>query len=147
MEYAFGDIPGLVRMPVMNLSKSTANNHLFNGSNKLHTIEKIISSKSTAWGNNVFMGCTSLANIVFEGEIAKTISFQYSPLTVESMKSVISCLVNYLGTDNEAKHTLTFTSACWEALEASTSPYEDGLTDDENLSWRDYVMDSLGWLT
>ena len=92
-------------------------------------------------------GCKVLANIVIEnGVIAQDWQFPASPLSVASMKSIILHLKNFTGTDSEATKTLTFTGACWTNLEASTSPYEDGLTDDENLTWTEYVQ-NLGWLT
>ena len=37
-------------------------------------------------------------------------------------------------------------STRWEALEASTSPYEDGLSDNESMTWQDYIQNYLGWL-
>ena len=60
------------------------------------------------------------------------------------MKNIISSLNNYAGTSDEATHTVTFTTACWTALEASGKPFDDGLTEDETLTWENYVI-SLGW--
>ena len=57
------------------------------------------------------------------------------------MKSVINHLVNYKGTADDGKYTLTFHADCWDALENSN----DYVTPD-GTSWRDYV-ESLGWLT
>ena len=55
------------------------------------------------------------------------------------MKSIISCLKDYSGTDSEDLYSVLFTDDCWNNLEAdSTAP--DGGT------WRTYV-DNLGWLT
>jgi hypothetical protein len=62
------------------------------------------------------------------------------------MKSIISCLKNHAGTTNEATQTISFKEACWTNLEESTSPYEDGLTDNKELTWQDYIQTSLGWL-
>lgn len=107
-------------------------------SSKLITIRKLIVPINRSY-TRYFNGCNSLRNITFEGEIGRSIDFSYSPLTVESMKSVITHLANYTGTDKEGTYTVTFNGACWEALEAdSTAP--DGST------WKLYV-DSLGWLT
>ena len=98
-------------------------------------------------GVTVFNGCKNLTNFtVKNGSIDKSLTFAQSPLSIASMKNIITHLTNYTGTDSEATQTLTFTSACWTNLEASTSPYEDGLTDSENLTWKDYIQTSLGWL-
>lgn len=146
VKLCFGNNWRTIRLPVLDLSSATDTSYFMCDTNT-ETVDKIISSRTTVWASTSFYNNDQLKNIVFEGEIANSLTFaRAGGLTPESMKSAISCLVNYLGTDNEAKHTLTFTSACWEALEASTSPYEDGLTDDESFSWRDYI-NNLGWLT
>lgn len=112
--------------------------YIFNACKNLHTIEKIIlsnvvSMKFSDW----FLNCTALENITFEGEIANSINFQWSPLSVASMKSIISCLKNYSGTDYDGTYSLTFSDTCWAALEADSTSPSGGL-------WQDYVY-SLGW--
>lgn len=90
---------------------------------------------------NAFTYISTLKNITFvEGSvIAATIDFSYSNLTVASMKSIISALKNYSGTDKEFTYSVVFKPACWEALEAdSTSP--------TGTTWEEYVS-SLGWNT
>lgn len=114
---------------------------LFYGASNMVTIRKIKSLAAIGWDNS-FLGCTSLKNITFEGEIGRTISFQSSPLTPVSMRSVIEHLVNYAGTSDDGKYTVTFTDACWGALEAdldNPAPY--------GITWREYVTNDLGWLT
>ena len=105
----------------------------------LHTIDKIIlppEGKITSF-SNPFQGCTKLANVTIEGVIDQSISFSPCPLTVASMKSIISCLKDYSGTENEGDYKLTFSSTCWDTLEAdSTSP--------TGTTWREYVQ-NLGW--
>lgn len=91
---------------------------------KLHTIAKIRSDKQYTKYNNTFRTCNSLKNIRFEGEIGQSISFSYSPLTVESMKNIVTCLYDYSGTTSEYKYTVTFSSACKEALEAEGATAE-----------------------
>lgn len=77
---------------------------------------------------------------VVGGTIGKDFKIQWSPLSTDSMKSVITHLKNYAGTADAGKYKVTFTETCWTALEAdSTAP--DGNT------WRDYVETTLGWLT
>ena len=141
----------LLNMTEINLSNITNTvfaTEMFADCYVLHTIDKF---KLPTHGNTLFSDtfarCNKLENINFEGVIGGSINFSWSPLSIESMKSIISCLKNHAGTTKEATQTLSFTETCWANLEASGKPFDDGLTDDANLSWRDYVMDSLGWLT
>lgn len=92
-----------------------------------------------------FSGGTYITHIRIEGKLGRNISFQSCKLDVPSMKDVIAHLINYAGTPNEGTYKLTLSSTCWETLEASGKPIDDGLTTDETLTWRDYVG-SLGWL-
>ena len=110
----------------------------FRNCKNLKTIRKFITKASAEYNANVFEDCSALENITIEGEIGRTITFQYSPLTVESMKSIISSLVNYAGTANESVYKVTFTESCWNTLEADSSSPSGG-------TWKDYVK-SLGWL-
>lgn len=110
---------------------------LFQACRVLETVELLtVSEKNTTYAT-AFNQCNVLSEIRMAGVLALDLSFQYSPLSVASMKSVISCLKNYAGTDKEYTYTLTFPAARWTALEAdSTAP--DGGT------WQSYVQ-SLGW--
>jgi hypothetical protein len=85
-----------------------------------------------------FNHSSKLKEVRFAGTIAYSLSMSgCSVLSVESMKSIISCLKNYAGTENEYTQTLTFPAARWTALEAdSTAPNGD--------TWQEYVG-SLGW--
>lgn len=97
----------------------------------LYVVETITYSQA-------FASCMALKNITMGGTIGNTISFQWSPLTVESMKSIISALKNFTGTGSENTCTITFNDKCWAALEAdSTAP--DGGT------WKVYVTETLRW--
>lgn len=112
--------------------------YLFQRATKLKTIRKLITHRKRSY-TNMFEQCKALENIIFEGEIGASIDFSYSPLTVESMKSVITHLLNVAGTSSEGKYTVTFTSTCWDNLEAdSKAPNGD--------TWQNYVI-SLGWAT
>ena len=108
----------------------------FANATALETIRSLTVKESHTF-DSAFSGCTALKNITIAGTIGKSISFNSSPLTPASMKSVISCLKDYSGTSDADTQTLTFTSACWTALEAdSTAP--DGGT------WKQYVQNK-GW--
>ncbi len=80
---------------------------------------------------NAFQGMDKLANITFTGTIPVSLNFQWSPLSVDSMKNIISCLKEGAGA------TLTFKDDCWAALEADSSAPNGG-------TWANYVS-NLGW--
>lgn len=121
-----------------------SSSYVFRNCASLKTIKKLIVTENVAF-TNWFINDTALENIVIEGVIGKSIDLKYSPLTVESMKSVISCLKNYAGTSNEGVYEVSFSSGCWEALESSGTPYDDELTNDTDMTWKEYVI-NLGWL-
>lgn len=120
----------------MNLPATDYYNFAFAYCYELETIEMIRSNQASDFGD-AFEECYKLKNITFDGVIGKNINFQYSPLTVESMKNIISHLADY-SVENTHIYTVTFTDTCWEALEAdSTAP--------NGTTWREYVQNSLGW--
>jgi hypothetical protein len=126
------------RLPELNMAKGTFTCFVRN-CKELVTIDKLIVSDA---GNQnftqTFNACSKLKNITFEGVIGRSIGFSASPLTVASMKNIISHLANYAGTDNELVYTVTFTSACKTALDA------EGNTSPNGNTWTQYIVD-LGW--
>jgi hypothetical protein len=88
--------------------------------------------------SNTFHTCNSLTDITIDGDIDKTINFNWSPLSVASMKSVITNLVPYTG-DDSAKPTVKFNTDCWSALNA------DSISPDGESTWQDYVTTVLRW--
>lgn len=104
----------------------------------LHTIDLIVIGDTI--GNAVFKfgGDKKLKEIRFQGTIYFPINIQYSPLSVDSMKSIISCLKNFIGTDEEYLYKVSFSSNCWKALEESGTAPNGG-------TWKEYVQ-GLGWL-
>lgn len=128
-----------IRVPGMDASNAANLSESFSYSGRLKTIDKIVSGENLTF-TNAFLSSLALANVTFEGVIGQDINFQWSPLSVESMKSVITHLKNYAGTADAGKKTVKFTDACWTALEA------DSVAPDGN-TWRDYVETTLGWLT
>ncbi len=92
----------------------------------LVTIDKVIlppEGNITSF-NGAFDSCSKLKNIVLEGVLDKSISFSACPLSVESMKSIISCLKDYTGTTSEHTYTLTFKTSVFNALEAEGATAE-----------------------
>lgn len=119
---------------------------LFTEATKLKTIRKLIigSPNGTRFTDSSFRACTSLQNITVEGIINGQANrtdpnFQWSPLTVESMKNIILCLRDYTGTQNEFLCTVKFSDACWAELLA------DGTTAPDGSAWDEYVMNTLSW--
>jgi hypothetical protein len=144
--YVFQSCLNNTRLPELNFSKCSTLTLPFTYNEKLVSIDKLIVSDSgTTTFTDPFAYCYELTEIRFGGVIGRSISFSYSPLSVESMKDLIAHLANYKGTENEAKYKVTIKSDRWEALEASGKPCDDGLTDDATMTWQDYVG-SLGWL-
>lgn len=111
---------------------------MFAGCSKLHTIEKLVMpNNATAPIVDIFTSCFMLSNITIEGTIYSAFSIYSSTLTIESAKSIINALTNYVGTNNEFKHSVWFSSNVKDKLKADvTSP--------NGNSWYDYIMDK-GW--
>lgn len=113
-------------------------NYMFADADKLKIIRLLSVYESTTY-SNTFTGCSELEEITFEGTIGTAISFApCTKLSVDSMKNIISCLKNYIGTSNEGANKVTFASDCWTRLEASGVAPNGG-------TWKDYVEHSLGW--
>ena len=120
----------------IDLSKMQGGYMNFFDSTYLKTIRKFIPTPNIEIPASNFG--TALENITVEGALSRSCNFQKCPLTVESMKSIISCLTNYVGTSKEGSYTLKFSDACWEALETNgKAPNGD--------TWKDYVNYTLGW--
>ncbi len=123
-----------------NIKVNTAN--MFENATKLSEIPllKLKDDGSNNLNKN-FNGCTALTTINFEGKIGRNVSFADCPLSVESLKNIIEHLMDYSGTENEFKYSVTFSSACLtmlEALDPETDPSPNG------NSWVQY-LDDIGW--
>lgn len=137
--FASSKFTALPTVDLRGCTTSSTNNGIFGWTHNLHTIDAIIleDDGSTVIGTSWFSTADALKNLVIVGLIGNSIDFSYSPLSPESMKSVITHLKNYAGTDNELLHTVRFSKNRWAALEAdSTAPNGD--------TWEEYVT-SLGW--
>lgn len=90
----------------------------------LVTIRKLIlqtDGKQTY--TNTFDECSKLQNIVVEGVIGRTVTFRWSPLSVGSLKSIISCLKDYTGS-SEYSYTITFKASAFATLETEGATAE-----------------------
>jgi hypothetical protein len=122
----------------INMRNATTINGAFAESYSLVTLviefgENIVDTSSA------FNGANSLRNLIASGIIATTISFASSAkLTAESAISVINCLKDFSGTENELVHTITFHANTKTALDALGAVAPNGLT------WLEYAL-SKGW--
>lgn len=114
--------------------------YLFGSDEKLQSIEKIILKQSGEQEfNNTFSSCSALREIRFEGVIGRSLNLQNCfSLTADSMKSAISHLKNYAGTEYEQAYTFKLHSVSWADLERSGTAPDGG-------AWKDYVKFTLGW--
>lgn len=131
------------RLGVIDMSKASSAKNADNvfrvaSGAYLTTIDKLIVPEKYSLGTSSFQGCSQLTNITIEGIIIGNFTISSSPLTTESMKSIITHLADYSGTDKEFTYSVTFKSTCWEALDA------EGTTSPNENTWREYIND-LGW--
>ena len=113
--YAF-----ITRVPSLNCNSTryTSLADLFYSAKYLVTIDELIIRDDGAnTFSSAFTGCTALKNITFTGVIGRTISFADCPLSVESLKNIISCLKDYTGS-SEYSYTITLKSSAFSALES-----------------------------
>lgn len=114
-------------------------NYTFRDSD-IETIPELIVNESTDL-NNGFTSCSKLKNITITGTLAKSVTMNACPLTVESMKSIILALKDYSGTGDEGTYSVTFSSARKTMLE------EEGATAVYNgtaCTWAE-LIEHKGW--
>ena len=112
---------------------------IFSGCSKLHTIGKLSIPTSRGWGST-FKGCTSLENVYEIGDIRSSVSLtECINLTKDTAKRFAIALMDYSGTTNEHKFTISYPSNVLEDLLA------DGNTAPNDMTWDEYI-DSKGWL-
>ena len=103
----------VTRLPELDFSSIPTQmfDKTFYNARTLVTIDKLILGEHTGTFNSTFHLCDALKNIVIEGTIASNISFSSSPLTVDSMKSIIASLKDYSGTTTTKTLTLKATAS------------------------------------
>lgn len=121
--------------PELNFSKSNPASVFYNCT-KLHTVRKFIINKSRAY-SYTFYYCTALTNIKFEGEIGKTISFQYSPLNTASIVSIVECLAS-----DVTGQTLTLKQTAVNAMSFPFTSEQSGITYN---SWDELIANKTNW--
>lgn len=136
VDYAF-NWTGFTALGTMDFRKATIYWEVFGSSPNLETIELLImptqQSNAIDWFNN----CKALKYITIQGEIANNINISWSPLTPESMISVIT----HLKPNGNYAYTCKFSDSCWSALNEAYPAIDEVGYD----TWQDYIMFELGW--
>ena len=138
----FGTAQYITRLGVLDGSSASNLTQTFINCYALVTIDKLVlKSDGTTTFSQSFTGCRSLQNITIEGTIGQSIDFSACPLTPDSMISIINHLKDfYDDTANQFTKTLSFSDACWTALQ-NQGDAPPGYT------WRSYVEGELKWRT
>ena len=130
-----------VEAPDFDTSPSKVFTQTYYQATRLVTIPRVNISNATDV-TNMFVGATSLQNVTFEGEIPLSLSFADCPLSVASLKNIITHLKDYSAdTANHYAYTVTFLTSAFEALEA------EGATAEYNgvaCTWTE-LIDNLKW--
>lgn len=100
----------ITHIPELDLRKATSMLYAFGDYAKSVTIDKLIVSETTNFSSTTFNTANWLQNITFEGTIGVSINFQWSPLTRQSIESVMAAL-----SENTHDLTATFQKTAVEA--------------------------------
>lgn len=125
MQRIFYHASNLVKIDCMGMPAKN-NSETFAGCSSLKEITGFNVTENITF-DKAFNGCSKLEKIEICGTIGSDISFAYSPLTVECINHIISCLKNY--SETNTTHTLT--------LKADR---ENMLTDEEKA-----IATNKGW--
>lgn len=136
-EYVFAYCYALKELPDVGLPAGCYT-HTFYDCTSLKKIEVVRVEESTVFNDYAFGYCAALENITFQGIIGRSINFKWSPLTIDSLKGIITHLKDHAGTDKEYTYTVTFKTSVFEALEA------EGATSPNGNTWAEYI-DDLKW--
>lgn len=137
---AFDHAELLTVVPKIDASSTTyvALSGLFQNCRSLHTIRKLVlKSDGSNTFPSAFNNCGSLASIVIEGVIGANIDFRWSPLSKDSILSVI----NALSTDTTSLTVILSLTAVNNAFETSEGVC-DGSTSEE---WEALIATKPNW--
>lgn len=105
-------------IPKLILSSATTINTAFNGCTDLISIEELSVPKISS-ATDAFKNCTSLEEIRISGEIKVRIDFHWSPLSEESVESIVSAL-----SDTVTGQTVTFNLSKIEGIYNGTTNWD-----------------------
>ena len=123
-------------LPVLDFSAAEGDIALqsaFSNNPLLETIEKVILPVNcTAYGPNTFQADYALKNIDFGGTIKYTLSFQWNPLTADSMKNIF----DHLDTaDSDSARTVTVKTATKTAYDEKYGDWDAKAAEFAAHSW------------
>ena len=122
---------------VLDLSSTTRINSCFAASAKLISIDKLIMSESITNAAGAFTNTVALSDVTVEGVIACSIDIHWSPLSHDSIESIISHL-----SDTTTRQTLTLSKAAVNKAFETTTSANDGSTSPE---WLALVATKQNW--
>lgn len=120
----------IIHVPEIDMRKATNTSFCFGSGAKVETIDKLIVSETTPFGdNNCFQRAEALRNIIFEGIIGMSIDLHWSPLTKNSIISIIQAL-----SDATSDQTASFSQKAVNNAFETTEGAADGSTSEEWLT-------------
>jgi hypothetical protein len=132
------------RIPPLDLSNCTSLTQTFNSMHNPSTYPQFVTKEIVL--NNVrddcvfdrtFNSASAVESIVITGTIGQSVNFQWSPLTLESAKSVINHLANLAGTADAGTKSITFSGTTRALLDEAGEIFN-------GMAWRQYLL-SIGW--
>lgn len=131
----------LKEFPDINIPATRYWEAAFRDCEQLEKIELIRSAEGAgATFNIAFYRCYALKNITFEGVISVDINFAQSPLSVESIISILTHLKDYSSdATNAGKYTLTLKDSC------KTLMTEQGEIEEFGGKTYDAYIADIGW--
>lgn len=136
--------PNLRKVGTLDISHAGVRS-MFNTSQNLHTIKRLIVTEDTYF-HFTFDLCDSLQTVIFEGTIGNPngvtndggLRLHCSPLlSADSARSIMECLKDYSGTDEEYKYSVKLHAEAWQRLESTYQSPNGG-------TWKEYAVDK-GW--
>ena len=118
---------------------------LLSGAINLVSVKKFVFPDNNNTLTGMVQNCVKLKDFIAEGVIGRDVDFSACPLTVASMKSIITHLKDYSGTSSEFTCTIKFSSACWTALNTDSDASSVITTIPTGTTWKEYVQDFLCW--
>ena len=132
----FRECSALIRVGVVDGSTASNATACFSGAIRLQTIDEFIVNPSMTF-LNTFANCKALANIVIGGTIGNDISFNASPLSKDSIISIITHL-----SDTTSGKTLTLMKSAVNTAFETSSGAANGSNSDE---WNNLIATKSNW--
>ena len=109
----------VTRVPAIAFEKATSIQGIFSNATSLVSIDSLAFPENCTI-TNAFQNCTSLTEIRIGSNIGNTIDFHWSPLSQESVESIVSAL-----SDSASGKTVTFNNTRIENINGGSSWWAD----------------------